>query len=82
MVDNKLSNTMDYFLPGPSYDNDQRVSTEIIQQLQRDFEYVFNGIQCFDGTFSLQLKPDSKLNQVPPRHVAYALQKPLQEELK
>ena len=32
--------------------------------------------------FSLQLKPDSKPYQVPPRHVAYALQKPFKEELK
>ena len=31
--------------------------------------------------FSLQLKPDSKPFQVPPRHVAYALQKPFKEEL-
>ena len=31
--------------------------------------------------FSLHVKPDSKLYQVPPRHVAYALQKPFKEEL-
>ena len=29
----------------------------------------------------LQLKPDSKPYQAPPRHVAYALQKPFKEEL-
>ena len=33
------------------------------------------------GTFSLQLKPNSKPYQVPPRCVAYALQKPFKEEL-
>ena len=41
----------------------------------------FNSIGCFKGTFSLQLKPDSKPYQVPPRHMAYALQKPFKEEL-
>ena len=42
---------------------------------------MFNGIGCFKGTFSLQLKPDSKPHQAPPRHVAYVLQKPFKEEL-
>ena len=42
---------------------------------------LFNGIGCFEGTFSFQLKPDSKPYQAPPRYVAYALQKPFNEEL-
>ena len=33
------------------------------------------------GTFSLQLKPDSKPYQVPPRHVAYVPQKLFKDEL-
>ena len=41
----------------------------------------FNGKGCFNGTFSLQVKPDSKPYQVPPRCIAYALQWPLKEEL-
>ena len=41
----------------------------------------FNGIGCFENTFPLQLKPNSKLYQVPPRCVAYVLQKPFKEEL-
>ena len=45
------------------------------------FDNVFNGIGCFEGTFSLQLRPDSKPYLVPPRHVAYALQKLFKEEL-
>ena len=43
--------------------------------LLQDFEDVFNGTGCFDGTFSLQLKPDSKPYQVPLRHMVYTLQK-------
>ena len=45
------------------------------------FGNVFNGIGCFEGTFYLQLKLDSRPYQVPPRHIAYALQKLFKEEL-
>ena len=45
------------------------------------FDNVFNSIGCFEGTLSLHLKSDSKPYQVPPRHVAYALQKPFKDEL-
>ena len=45
------------------------------------FDNVFNGIGCFKGTFSLQLKPDSKPHQAPPIHVAYVLQKQFKDEL-
>ena len=57
-------------------------SAEITQQQQRDFEDVFNRIGCFDGTFSLQLKPDNKSYQASLGHVAYALQTPFKKELK
>ena len=33
MVNNKLSNTTDYFLPGPNHDKNRRVSVKITQQL-------------------------------------------------
>ena len=58
-----------------------KVSTEIPKQLQKELEDVFTGIGCFDGTFSLQIKPGSKPYQAPTQHVAYALQKPFKEEL-
>ena len=45
------------------------------------FDNVFNGIGCFEGTFSLQLTPDSKPYQAPPRCVAYMLQKLFKDEL-
>ena len=51
------------------------------KKVHEEFHDMFNGIGCFKGTFSLQLKPDSKPYQAPPRCVVYALQKPLQEEL-
>ena len=52
-----------------------------MQKIHDVFGNVFNGIGCFKGTFSLQLKPDSKPYQASPRHVAYVLQKPFKEEL-
>ena len=78
MVNN---NEINNFLQGSNQDNDKRVSGNIAKQQQRDFEDVFNGIGCFYGIFSLQVKPDSKPYQAPLRHIAYALQKPFKEEL-
>ena len=75
------NNNTKYFLPGPNSDNGLRMTTEITQQLQREFKDVFNGIECFNHTFSLQVKPDSKPYQVPPRCIGYALQQPFKEEL-
>ena len=54
----------------------------MMQNIHTRFGNFFNGIGCFEGTFSLQLKPDSKPYQAPPRHVAYALQEPCKEELR
>ena len=75
------NNVINYFLSGTNQENDRKVSTEIIQQLQRDFKDAFNGIGYFDGIFLLQVKPDSKPYQVPMRCVAHVLQKPFKEEL-
>ena len=51
------------------------------QKIHNTFRDVFNGIGCFEGTFSLQLKPNSKLYQAPPGHVAYVLQNLFKEVL-
>ena len=59
-----------------------KATRKATQQIHKDFDDVFNGMQCFEGTFSLQLKPDSKSYQVPPRWVAYTFQKPFQEEVR
>ena len=58
-----------------------RKNIELTQKIYNVFDNVFNGIECFEGTFLLQLKPDSKPYQAPSRHVAYALQKPFKDEL-
>ena len=69
---------INYFFSSNTADADKRKSSKMMQEIHDKFGNVFNGIGCFKGTFSLQLKPDSKPYQVPPRHVAYALQKHLQ----
>ena len=76
-----VNNEIEYLLPGASKDSDKKASTEITKQLQKEFQDVFTGIGSFDWMSSLQVKPDSKPYQAPPRHVAYALQKPFKEEL-
>ena len=81
-VNDKLSNTIDYFFPGPNCDSDRTVSVEITQELQRDFKDVLNGIGYFDCTFFVQLRPDSKPYQVSPICMAHMLQKPFEEKLK
>ena len=55
-----------YFLAGPSHDSDKRKSAESAQQIHKDFDDVLNGIGCFEGTYSLQLKTDSRPYQVMP----------------
>ena len=54
-----------YFLLCPKYETDKRKSAELTQQIHKEFDNVFNGIGCFEGTFSLQLKPDSRPYQAP-----------------
>ena len=63
------SNEIKYFLPGPN------------KMTTKSFLRCFSGTGCFDGTFSLQVNPDSKPYHMPQRCVAYALQKPFKEEL-
>ena len=53
----------------------------MMQKIHDTFGDLFNGNGCFKGTFSLQLKSDSKPYQAPSRCVVYVLQKPFKEEL-
>ena len=58
---NKLIN---YFYSSNNTDTDKRRSKAMTQRIHEEYGKVFNGIGCFKGTFSLQLKPDSKPYQV------------------
>ena len=76
---NSLTN---YFFPLPNVEADKRKSIELTcKEYMKYFANVFNRIGCFEGTFSLQLKPHSKPYQASPRCMAYALQKPFKDEL-
>ena len=72
---------INYFYSSNNTDADKSKSIAMTQWIHEMYGKVFNGIGCFEGTFFLQLKPDSKPYQVPPRCIAYALQKPFKEEL-
>ena len=74
--------SINYFHSSNNIDAEKRSSIDMTQSIHSRFGDIFNGIGCFKGTFSLQLKPDSKPYQVPPRHVAYVLQEPFKEELR
>ena len=72
---NNQNKSINYFYSSKDIDADKRKSSTMMQKIHETFGDIFNGIGCLEGTFSLQLKPDSKPYQAPPRHVAYALQK-------
>ena len=81
MVNAEAHKSTEYFFAGPTYDSKQRESVESTQQIHKEFDNVFNGIWCFEGTFSLQLKPDSKLYLALLKCVAYTLQNLFQGKL-
>ena len=65
MVTDNINSKINYFIPGPQQEPDKMVSAEIMQQFHREFKDVFTGIGCFNGTFSLHMKLDSKPYQPP-----------------
>ena len=73
--------SINYFHSLNNIDADKRSSIAMTQSMHSRFGDIFNGIGCFEGPYSLQLKPHSKPYQVQSRHVAYALQEPFKEEL-
>ena len=61
---NNANKPFNYFFLSSNADADERKSSDLMQKIHNTFGDVFNGIGCFKGTFSLQLKPDSKSYQV------------------
>ena len=78
---NNSNKSINYFYSSNNIDADKRKSSTMMQKIHKTFGNIFNGIGCFKGTFSLQLKPNSKPYQMPPKCVAYVLQKLFKEEL-
>ena len=71
---NNSNKSINYFFSSSNRMADKRKSNKMTQRIHNRFGNVFNGIGCFEGTFSLWLKPNSKPYQTPPRCVAYVLQ--------
>ena len=59
----------------------EKSSRTIRNRIHIEFNDLFPGIWCFEGTFSLQVKEGSHPYQAPTGRVAYTLSKPLKEEL-
>ena len=59
-VNTNSNKSTNYFLAGPNCDKDKKKSAELTQQINKEFNDVFHGIGYFEGTFSLQLKLDSR----------------------
>ena len=57
--------SINYFHSSNNLDADKRSSIVMMHRMHTRFGNVFNGIGCFEGTFSLQLKPDSTPYQSP-----------------
>ena len=81
MVRANTKKPTEYFQVQAVIHTDKRKSSELTWQIHKEFNNVFNGIGFFEGTLSLQQKLDSSPYQVPPRCVAYALQKSFKHEL-
>ena len=79
---NQSNKLVNYFYSSTNREADKRQSDDMIQKIHNTYGNIFNGIGCFEGTFSLQLKPNSKPYQVPSRCMAYVFQKLFKEELK
>ena len=55
-VINNDNSKINLFLQGPGQEADKRACAEITQKLHKEFNNVFAGIGCFDGTFFLQTR--------------------------
>ena len=78
---NQSNMLINYFYSSKYTEADKRESDAMTQNIHNAYSNIFTGIGCFEGTFSLQLKPNSRPYQVPLRCSAYVLQKPFKEEL-
>ena len=69
---------MHHFIGGPEKETNMKASAVITQSVHIEFKYLFTGIGCFKGTFSLQ-------SEMVPNHssrcVAHALQQPFKDKL-
>ena len=80
--DHMDKNNADANMPGYFRSSVNRAAKEYIRYWQKtciEFSDFFSGINCFEGTFSLQVKDCNQPYHLSPRKVAHALQEPLKE---
>ena len=63
----------DYFHSSDNKVADKIVSEAISNRINNEFNYLFSGIGCFEGTFSLQVEEGSHPYQALLRRVVYVL---------
>ena len=78
-TNNKTKQEIDYFIAGPGTEANRVASAEITQKMHDDVSDIFTGNGCFKGTFSLQVKYDTKPYKALLRHIEYTLQEPFQK---
>ena len=64
-ISNNSNNSVNYFFFSSNTVADKRQSSKMTQKIHNRFGNVFNDTWCFEGTFSLQLKPNSKPYKAP-----------------
>ena len=69
----------DYF--HSSNEAEKRATEAITNRIHKEFNYLFSGKGYIEGKFSLQVKEGSHPYLASTRRIAYALQKPLKDEL-
>ena len=57
----------DYLNSGDNKEADKRVNGAITNRIHNEFNDIFCGISCLDGTYSFQVKEGSHLYQAPPQ---------------
>ena len=80
--DRKKRKMDDYFLDGPTKQDDMLKSVHMAEHMKKKFPKVFSGgVGCFIGTVHIDLQKDAQPYQAPPRQVPIVLQKPFKAEL-
>ena len=74
---NNSLNIPNYFRFGTNKEADKIASRLPMMKIHNEFSNVFTSIDCFKGTFKLQVREGNHPYQAPPRRVAYTLQEPL-----
>ena len=80
--DRKKRKMDDYFLDGPTKQDDMLKSIQMTEHVKKKFPRVFSGgVGCFKGTVHIDIQKDAQPYQALQRRVPIALQKPFKAEL-